>query len=46
MRGKAEKVLGPKVDIRAFHDELLKDSVLPLDLLEAQMDASLTSQWQ
>jgi uncharacterized protein (DUF885 family) len=38
IRAKAEKALGPKFDIRAFHDELLRDGALPLDLLEAKMD--------
>jgi uncharacterized protein (DUF885 family) len=31
--------LGAKFDIRAFHDEILKDSAMPLDLLEVKMDA-------
>jgi uncharacterized protein (DUF885 family) len=39
IRSKAEKTLGSKFDIRAFHDELLKDGALPLDLLEGKMDA-------
>jgi uncharacterized protein (DUF885 family) len=38
IRSKAEKALGGKFDIRAFHDELLRDSALPLDLLEQKMD--------
>ncbi len=38
IRSKAEKLLGPKFDVRAFHDELLKDGALPLDILEAKMD--------
>ncbi|HVH90657.1 MAG TPA: DUF885 family protein, partial [Candidatus Acidoferrum sp.] len=38
IRSKAEKTLGSKFDIRVFHDELLKDGALPLDLLEAKMD--------
>src|SRR5213594_1531971 len=38
IRAKAEKDLGPKFDIRAFHDELLKDGALPLDLLETKMN--------
>jgi uncharacterized protein (DUF885 family) len=44
IRAKAEKVLGPKFDIRAFHDELLKDGALPLDLLEAKMDVWMEDQ--
>lgn len=39
IRSKAERALGNKFDIRAFHDELLKDGALPLDLLEAKIDA-------
>ncbi|HEY2986533.1 MAG TPA: DUF885 domain-containing protein [Candidatus Binatia bacterium] len=44
IRSKAEQALGPKFDIRAFHDELLKDGALPLDVLEAKMDLWLESQ--
>jgi uncharacterized protein (DUF885 family) len=43
IRAKAEKALGAKFDIRAFHDELLKDGALPLDLLEAKMDRWIES---
>ena len=39
IRSKAEKALGVKFDIRAFHDEILKDGAMPLDLLEVKMDA-------
>jgi len=39
IRSKAEKTLGSKFDIRTFHDELLKDGPLPLDLLDGKMDA-------
>ena len=38
IRAKAEKALGPKFDVRAFHDELLGDGALPLKVLEAKMD--------
>jgi uncharacterized protein (DUF885 family) len=44
IRAKAEKALGPKFDIRLFHEELLKDGALPLDLLEAKMDAWIAGQ--
>jgi uncharacterized protein (DUF885 family) len=44
IRAKAEKALGAKFDIRAFHDEVLKDGALPLDLLETKMDAWIESQ--
>jgi len=39
IRSKAERALGSKFDIRAFHDEILKDGAMPLDLLEVKMDA-------
>ncbi len=38
LRAKAEAAFGAKFDIRAFHDELLKDGALPLSILEAKMD--------
>ena len=44
IRSKAENTLGPKFDIRAFHDELLKDGALPLDLLESKMNTWIASQ--
>src|SRR5215831_7802270 len=46
IRSKTEKALGSKFDIRAFHDELLKDGPLPLDLLEGKMDAWITKELQ
>lgn len=44
IRAKAEKTLGPRFDIRTFHDELLKDGALPLELLERKMDSWLKPQ--
>jgi len=38
IRKKAEAALGPSFDRRAFHDELLKDGAMPLDVLESKMD--------
>jgi uncharacterized protein (DUF885 family) len=38
LRRKAEAALGPAFDVRAFHDELLRDGALPLDVLEAKME--------
>ncbi len=46
LRTKAEKALGEKFDIRVFHDELLSDGALPLDLLEAKMDDWIARQKQ
>ncbi len=39
LRRKAEKALGPKFDIRAFHDAVLVKGGLPLELLAAEIDA-------
>ncbi len=36
IRDSAQKELGPKFDIRAFHDEMLNGGVLPLDLLDSR----------
>ena len=38
LRGRAEQRLRASFEIRAFHDELLKDGAMPLSLLEAKMD--------
>jgi uncharacterized protein (DUF885 family) len=37
LRARAEKVLGPRFDIRAFHAQLLDDGALPLDILETKV---------
>ncbi|MBI1391286.1 MAG: DUF885 family protein [Alphaproteobacteria bacterium] len=39
LRGRAQKALGAKFDLRRFHDEALKDGAVPLSVLEAKMDA-------
>ncbi len=38
LRKKAEKELGAKFDVAAFHDEVLKDGAIPLEVLEAKID--------
>jgi uncharacterized protein (DUF885 family) len=37
LRTLAEKELGPKFDIRTFHDVVLRNGTLPLDILEEQV---------
>ncbi len=37
LRALAEKDLGPKFDIRTFHDVVLRNGALPLDILEEQV---------
>ena len=40
LRDRAQKELGPKFDIKTFHDEILDGGALPLDMLETR-----TGQW-
>ncbi|HEV2397816.1 MAG TPA: DUF885 domain-containing protein [Candidatus Sulfotelmatobacter sp.] len=44
LRDRARKELGPKFDIRKFHDEILDGGTLPLDLLEARTDKWIAEQ--
>jgi uncharacterized protein (DUF885 family) len=37
LRAEAEQALGNRFDLRAFHDALLANGALPLDILEAEM---------
>ena len=44
LRERGRKQLGPKFDIRTFHDEMLNGGSLPLDLLEARTEKWITEQ--
>jgi uncharacterized protein (DUF885 family) len=44
LREKAQKELGGKFDIRAFHDQVLDSGALPLDVLESRVDAWIAAQ--
>jgi uncharacterized protein (DUF885 family) len=44
LRERAQKELGPKFDLRAFHDEMLNGGTLPLDLLDARTDTWIAQQ--
>jgi len=44
LRDRARKALGPKFDIRAFHDQVLDSGALPLDVLDTRIDAWIAGQ--
>lgn len=39
LREKARKAMGPKFDLRAFHEVVLGGGAIPLDVLESRVDA-------
>ncbi|HKO11501.1 MAG TPA: DUF885 domain-containing protein [Acidobacteriaceae bacterium] len=46
LRARAEKALGPKFDLKAFHDQVVDSGALPLDVLDARINAWITAQTQ
>jgi uncharacterized protein (DUF885 family) len=44
LRARAEQALGAKFDLRRFHDAVLGQGAVPLDTLEAQIDAWIASE--
>jgi uncharacterized protein (DUF885 family) len=44
LRAQAEKQLGPKFSYRSFHDEILDAGALPMDVLDARVNAWIASQ--
>jgi uncharacterized protein (DUF885 family) len=44
LRERAQKQLGPKFDVRGFHDEMLNGGVLPLDLLDSRTTSWIRQQ--
>lgn len=44
LRDRAQKELGPKFDLRKFHDEMLDGGTLPLDMLEARTNKWIAEQ--
>jgi uncharacterized protein (DUF885 family) len=43
LRKRAEKALGKKFDVKDFHDEVLKDGAVPLDVLDAKINRWIES---
>ena len=46
LRKRAERELGPRFDIRDFHEAVLSEGALPLDILEEQVDRYIAAKKQ
>ena len=44
LRARAEQALGPRFDLRAFHDQVVDSGALPLDVLDARINAWIQAQ--
>jgi uncharacterized protein (DUF885 family) len=44
LRARAEQALGPHFDLRAFHDQVVDSGALPLDVLDARINAWIQAQ--
>lgn len=44
LREQAQRELGPRFDVRAFHTEVLKDGSVPLDILQEKIQRWIATQ--
>ena len=44
LRARAQKALGSRFDLRAFHDKILIEGAVPLSVLEMRMNAWIDQQ--
>lgn len=44
LRERAEKALGPKFDLKGFHDAVLLQGAVPLDVLDAQVESWIAAE--
>jgi uncharacterized protein (DUF885 family) len=44
LRQRAERELGSRFDVKAFHSQVLRDGALPMDVLGAKIDRWIAAQ--